>query len=177
MPQATGRVSRIFTKDWQGKTLYSFKIDGNDEYFRTGETQPAFAEGDNISFSYGQTANGANNVQRGSAKVESSAPKPSGGQQPSAGRGPDTRQHLIMYQASTNYAIQMTTAALAAGILPAAGTNKAAKWDTYKGLVHEIRDEIFTEFTDAEARLNKGEPILAKEAVAEEAAETDEDWG
>lgn len=178
MPQGTGTVSKVFDRKWQDKVLYSFKLDGDDQYYRTGENKPACNEGDSISFSYGQTAGGANNVQRGSLTVgTSAAPKPngSGGQQRSAARGPDPRQHMIMYQSATNYAIQMTTAALAAGILPAAGTNKAAKWDTYKGLVCEIRDEVFSDFIAAEERLNKGEPILAKPEV-EEKEPDDNDW-
>ena len=49
-----GTVKALGSRDWNGKTLYSFKVD--DEWYGTGQENPKVDKGDLIEFDY--TSNG-----------------------------------------------------------------------------------------------------------------------
>src|SRR5690606_34007040 len=52
--KVAGKVSRIFANDWNGRNgtfkLYSFKVEGNDKFYRLGEQEPQFRETDYVEF-------------------------------------------------------------------------------------------------------------------------------
>lgn len=50
MKQYQGKLSRTYTKVWNGVTLYSFTLYGVDIYFRTGREPLAIKEGSFIEF-------------------------------------------------------------------------------------------------------------------------------
>ena len=47
---AKGVVARISKKDWEGKTLTSFALKGQDGWYSIGERAPTFTEGSSIEF-------------------------------------------------------------------------------------------------------------------------------
>jgi hypothetical protein len=72
-----GTVWRVTNRDWNGKTLYSIKLDGNDTYYGCGERKPPCSEGQKVVFE-AYEKNGRWNVKHGTVKVtEDAAPGPS----------------------------------------------------------------------------------------------------
>ena len=50
MTSQEGIISGIFEKNWQSITLYSFKLEGSDRFWRLGKDKPWFQIGDQIAF-------------------------------------------------------------------------------------------------------------------------------
>lgn len=46
----TGKLAKKFHRDFQGTKLYSFQIEGQDRWFRTGKEELPHAEGTTITF-------------------------------------------------------------------------------------------------------------------------------
>lgn len=86
-----GVVSEVSKKEWydsrKGRNidLYSFRIDGNNTWFRTGTNQPTFHQGDAISF----TNDDKNNVRLDSVQA-GNAPAPVAGSPAPAAQQPAT---------------------------------------------------------------------------------------
>jgi hypothetical protein len=77
--RVSGKVSRIFANPFEGRngpvTLYSFKVEGNDKFFRLGEHAPQFRETDVVTFESDQKGKATNlEVTRAPAKEETTAP-------------------------------------------------------------------------------------------------------
>lgn len=53
-----GTVSRVSWNEWKGKKLWSFSLEGRDEYFNTGIKKPPVQEGDYIEFQADDSGNG-----------------------------------------------------------------------------------------------------------------------
>jgi hypothetical protein len=53
--KVSGLVDRVFEKPWKDArkgniVLYSFKVKGNDKFYRLGDTKPSFRETDRVEF-------------------------------------------------------------------------------------------------------------------------------
>lgn len=86
-----GVVSEVSTKEWydsrKGRNidLFSFRIEGNNNWFRTGTNRPNFNQGDAISF----TNDDKNNVRLDSVQA-GNAPAPTQNSAPQGGAGSPT---------------------------------------------------------------------------------------
>lgn len=74
--RVSGKVSRLYTKDWNGRDgavkLYSFQVEGNNRYFRLGTTPPSFRETDTVTFEADANGNATNiEVTRGTGEPAS----------------------------------------------------------------------------------------------------------
>lgn len=163
--QMQGTVGWTGSKAWQDKVFYSFKIDGVEDFFRTGTDNPNVTKGDVVSFGYVNKANKQgvinkevqaatiNKVAVASNPAAGATPSPSGttkavGKDDYWGRKEATdevRQKIIAYQASRNASIEMINAALVAGILPLGSGAKDAKFDLYKEMVWKLTQELFAD--------------------------------
>lgn len=80
--QVRGKSSMVFNGKWGDVELWSFQVEGDNRYFRTGKTNPPVSDGDTISFEY-ETKQDKNNVDvdtitKIAAEDVQQAPKPSG---------------------------------------------------------------------------------------------------
>lgn len=85
MSTASGVVSRVYAKEWEGRdgptTLHSFQIKGDNRYFRTGE-KALVREGDTVSFGFDARGNVSDLVHVPSTQTSESRPGPGTGQVP-----------------------------------------------------------------------------------------------
>lgn len=181
MAQAQGIVSKIFDKVvGNGKTIYSFRLEDDKNYYRTGFDKPNFRAGNEVKFEYNETKYGKEVVMASVRAREGQAPtdytgakvEPNkGSYQKKSGNARDqyweekdrydkeVRQPLISYQAATNVAKDLVIAALNGGILPVTG-KKADKYENFMAMVKEVRDEVYADYHTAAARLEAGKPIV-----------------
>lgn len=83
--QAKGVVDRISSKEWPGRNgtvyLYSFQLQGDRNWYRTGSDKPTFQQGDFITFDYnednrgGKTIVAASVVKQAAAVAQAPAPR------------------------------------------------------------------------------------------------------
>lgn len=180
----SGYVTFVNTKDWNGRngpvTLYSFRIEGDDTYWRTGRDDPQLQKGQFAKF----TAEGQNvdvtSIERGDIKVETAAPKKSGGGSASSRNeywenkdkhDKEVVQPRIMYCAARRDAITIATAALNADALKL-GSKAATKVDNFVGAVVKLTAELL----DAQTDYLEGEDVTRVTSAS--ADEVPEDaWG
>lgn len=173
-----GIVRYINEKEWDdrrsGETimLYSFKLDGDDDYYRTGQTKPEFEEGQSIAFE----VDNKNNVDLETVEVLEAevkkAPKATGRPAKSGGFSKnasgsaggrdeywakkeardlekDARYQKVdiprmTFCTSQDAAVSLVTAALQHDCLPKIGTvSKTARLSALLAYVDEITDRFF----------------------------------
>lgn len=199
MAKASGTVSRIYTRDWKGKkgktTLYSFQLENDKRYYRTGEDD-VVSEGQTIRFEYEEEENGqyTNNIVDVSTIEEieeaevKTAPKPSGssgkkyptksGGTTGSGGSRDTYwedkakreievvEPRITVASAQSDAVALVAAALAADVLHFGNANKLAKLP----LILDYVDQVTKRF--ALTRFNAAEFL---ENAADEAGTTEQE--
>lgn len=76
MAKTTGRITEVFNRPWEGRngpiTLYSFKIEGDNKFFRTGEDNLCKVN-DIVEFDYDQKGNVLNLMVTGQATTPTPA--------------------------------------------------------------------------------------------------------
>ena len=163
--KVSGVVGWVGSKDIRGRKYWSFRIDGNDNWFRTGSDKPPLKNGDNVSFAYEETQYG-NQVAIDSIKVSADAPPASGA---SSSGGASSRddywsrkeetdqfvQRMIQFNHCTNAAVSVAKLALDAGILPLGSGSKAGKMDALLAQVSAIRNALYDEVEDFSGALAK----------------------
>ncbi len=186
MPNVTGVVKWVGSKAVRNSTLWSFSIEGNDEFFRCGFTQPKISKGNSVTFEYEVNQYG-NQVKASDIRIIDSTPArasapatPQGG-----GGGKDdywkkkeendvVKDVSIQYMACTNTAISILKLAQDAGVLALGAGAKAGKLDTLLQQVYLIRDELYTQVLDARNKAAKGEAVVGD--TGSEEVLGDEDW-
>lgn len=190
--KAQGIVSYMNSRPAGKGTVHSFRLVNDEAWYNCGFKKPDFQKGDEVRFEY-TVGNYGPDVDMDSIKSRpsqapqshqgGSASKYSGGKKKSYGGGgakddywqkKDERdinitQPLIMYQAATQVAKDISIAALQAGILPTAGTKKADKWESFLDIVREVRGEVFGDYMRAYKDLQDGKSITDDDAEAEPA--------
>jgi len=139
--QVQGTVKDVSSFDFQGTLLYSFTLENDRTYYRTGRDQPTFQQGANISFdaTMGKKP-GSQDVKLHTVQMLEGAPSPSVAQvAPQAtAQGmsrndyfnekdrydKEVRQPAIEFQAARNAAISMVSALVANESMP--GITKTA---------------------------------------------------
>lgn len=169
-----GQVATISCKEWydskRGKNinLYSFKLEDDGTWYRTGTIQPTFDRGDSIKF----TAQGQN-VEKGSIQksdapsgtpAESSGTPPANGSQTvRANKGTDWAakdkyqkevvEPRITFMASRSQAVELVCAAIANDALSFGSTAKGKKLDMMLDYVDQVTDRLFLQGIDADKHL------------------------
>lgn len=167
-----GYVTYVNEKEWSGRngtvTLYSFKIEGDDTYYRTGRKNPNLQRGQFVKFTVDGQDVDMDTVERG--EVKDTVPTKSGG----GGGSRDSYwkdkeaydktvvQPRIAYCAARHDAVALAAAALEASAI-SLGTKKA---DQLPNLV-----EIVTTLT---ADLLSAQDEFLGQEVAKSAEKSDE---
>lgn len=156
-----GLISKVYEREWQDRDtgediiLYSFQIDGEKRYFRTGTNKPGVREGDAISFVADAKSN---NVDvKSIEKIDADdvpTPKKSSGKSYGGGRGGGTAssskywedkakrdqeitEPRISYSAAQRNATTLVAAALEADILSFGQAAKGKKLDMLVDFVEQ----------------------------------------
>ena len=178
-----GTVKALGSRDWNGKTLYSFKVD--DEWYGTGQENPKVDKGDLIEFDF--TTNGKyKNVdiktisvlRKGSEVIRASTKNVAFGAKDDYWKKREERdvitQQVIQLQASRNSAISLAGLLLTnnAVKLPEA---QAKRMDVVVALVKDL-----TGMFEAESLAHRGmaenTPDPKDEEVTEEPSSDDGIW-
>lgn len=183
-----GVVQFANAKEFNGKTLYSFKLQGDTHYNNCGTSDPVLSKGDYISFNGEMNAKGAVNVDVGSITkgeqdgvAKSAIARNTALRKVVAASSKDsywenkeirdvTTQKTIQLQASRNSAIALASAILQAGAV--AGYEKAKpaeKTDIITSLV-DLLTERFQEQSEAHKtgdKVTTSEPEVVVESVTE----------
>ena len=200
MSTVIGKVFKIYQKVWNDpktgddRILYSLKIDGDQEYYGFGTNRPPCQEGDNVEFQWSQRGKYRNGDHKSLKIVGADATPTTPPQQQSAPRAASSgggnsrdaywdnkdkydknvRQRLICYQSATKDAVTLAVAALNNGILPTSGQKKTDKYSSFIAMVNQMRDEIYTSYDVAIAKLEKDQPLVDPTIKSETPAPTHE---
>lgn len=141
--QTKGVVSKLFTKDWNKLTFYSFKLEGDDKYYNTGaKKHPDINPGNMISFEFEKNEKGYLDVNTKTVEriAEAEAVYPNV-KQPEVPKKVDwdAKDRVIQLQACRNTAIAFVTMVLANGALKLP-TKKEEAYDVVLALVNELTD-------------------------------------
>lgn len=195
-----GKVFRVHTKDWQGKNLYSFKLDGggDNDWYRMGEKRHAgvIEEGYVIRVEYSKDKRDNLQVERVKLLEKGEPVKASGGNRGSGGGRPSggganglskdewaEKDLKIQYQSARNAAIEYVQVLISNEIIKLPAKTKA---DERKAVVDGYLDFYTAQFyldTAGKAAVGRADGELAtadtlpagEPATAE--TESDDDWG
>jgi hypothetical protein len=174
-----GFVSEVSSTPWNDRdtgneiTLYSFKIDTANIWFRTGETDTNLSVGDCVKFTANRQKVDLGTLGPAQASEVESAPKPGAqaatpaGAKSSAGGSmsrdgywkekdrydKEVRQPMIAYQSARKDATAIVVAALQQDCL-ALGQKKAAKLELLMGFVEEVTQEYYKKYVEMEESIN-----------------------
>lgn len=178
MPNVSGVVKWVGSKAVRNSTLWSFTIEGNDEFFRCGFTKPKISKGNSVTFEYEVNQYG-NQVKASDIRILEPGPirvvGPPGFPVGVVGlAGKDdywkkkeendvVKDASIQYMACTNTAVSILKLAQDAGVLTLGAGAKANKLDTLLQQVYLIRDELYGQVMEARDKAAKGEDIVEKQ--------------
>jgi hypothetical protein len=168
MPQASGSVGYIGSKVFNGRTFHSFKLDGDDNWYRTGMQAPEFKKGDVLSFPYEINQYG-NQVDLKDVTVmhsadstptettvrgnKSYAKKPSGSSRDeyweNKAKEDIDRQKIISYQAAMNTAVNIVQVAVALDALPISGSTKPKRWESLNAVIQGVAQDLVRSYMAA----------------------------
>lgn len=159
--QFVGTLTKIATREWQGKTLYNLCVradDGTETWIGLGNNKPTVSPMSRVSINASQNQKGywiaaAKDVQH-IKDQPAHAPQPSGGK----GGGFVDRQASIVMQSSFKTATDQVNALLAAGVFkPAANTKdrKEAAMDAYFAFIEKVAVELYAKCTEPEKFLDE----------------------
>jgi len=158
---AQGVVGYVGSKEVKGRTYWSFKLDNDENWYRTGTFQPKCKKGEYVSFEF-ETNQYGNQVDSrtivikeevGAAKqTPSKAAKATSGGLTKDGywenkeAKDESRQNVISYQAAHNTAATICAAAVANDALPLP-SKKSDKFDAFVEAVRVLALELYTDFS------------------------------
>lgn len=177
-----GVVTEVFEKDWTDRdtgkeiVLYSFQIEGEKRYFRTGTNKPNFEDGDAISFvADGKTGN-VDLKSTKQVKAETvAAPKPKSAPSSSSVGGRDSywankeahdrevTEPRISYSAAQKNATALVAAALASDAISFGSTAKGKKLDMLVDFVEQTTIRLAKLQMDAPTILGGKEEVVDDE--------------
>lgn len=173
-------VSRVMSRKFDNKTLYSFFIDNVDGLFRHGEVPLPFDRGARITFEYNETSKGINVLpntvvvhdQESASKTvtvskNANAPAYSTGE----------KDMKISYMSARNAAIEVTKLVVENGML-SLGTKKADQVDNLLAFVDETTMRFFMDLdtiSERVAEVKETNSILAKESAPNDQGDWNDD--
>ena len=199
MPNFNGTVRSCSARSWQKPNsddlpidLWSFQLEGNRQYFRTGTNDPGLRSGDSISFEADDSGNVLPrknpSIKKGAAASATTAGAsatggPSGSAQGGSRedywtkKGAEDKARDKRYQtqdvprmsfsAAQDRAVHLVAAAVSAGAL-SLPTKKGEQYDSLLGYVDRTADKFLMDAMDAPARL---EQLQQDAAVASESVD------
>jgi len=158
---AVGQVAEVSSFNWKGPNgavdLWSFQLDGDSRYFRTGSDKPSISTGDNIRFTFEQKGRNQNvdlsSIEQVAATEVAAAPPPPAATQ-ARGNARDKYWEdkdaydkqvtgpRINFSASQRDAISLVTAALEQDCLSFGNAAKGKKLDMLLEFVDQITDRF-----------------------------------
>lgn len=183
MPEVTGQVQAVSSKVLPSGTYHSFCVD--DEWYRTGRTPTQVQKGYKVRFAFNDTKYGKE-VDVDSLKFKEGEAPPAN----SKGKGGvglskdqywankeakdvDTQQR-ISFQAATNTAIALVTAAITNGYIAFPKSAKTeAKFDAYKEIIMKEAEDLFKIYQEVPE--NAERYCASKDSVAETFPEIEEE--
>lgn len=166
-----GEIQFVNEKEWKGKTLYSFKLQDDKTYYRTGTKKPKGVEkGNVVSFEAEENEDGRSaNVDNDTFKVIGKGS--SGSSCGSSGGGGSTNAD-IQYQSARKDALTLVQLFVAAGALKLPA-KEAAKAEALEALVDKYTALYYVDIgTKAAVARSKGED---EEAPSEDEDEEEEE--
>jgi hypothetical protein len=163
-----GNVAYVNEKNWNGKTLYSFKLKDDQTLYTCGMTKPQMSKGDYVTFEGKETNNGRFEVDVRSINVKKAEVVT-----PQKGyfRDDSKRQETIEWQAARNSAIAAAGVILQAGALKLPA-KEADKYAVITMLISELTHKFFKETKTLGVELE----IPKVDEVKAEAEQMPEDW-
>lgn len=162
MTPRTGIVTKVFEKEWNGKSgpvmLYSFKLENDDMWYRTGNSRPNIAEGQHVKFvTSGQDVD-VNSIEVSESEVATATPAASVASRATTSkdgywaareeRDRKVTQPLIAYQAARRDAVAIVTSALENDVLAFGNTNKGKKLDMLVDFVEEVQTRLLVAYRE-----------------------------
>ena len=190
MSKTRGRVTDVFTKPWNGRrgpiTLHSFKIEGDDKYYRSGEQQVA-ALNDVIEFDYDANGNVKNVVKV--ADATTAPPAQAAVNRQGAARNMTKDQYWeekeqyqrdvveprITWASAQSDAVVLVTSALQHDLLAFGSANKSAKLGLLLSYVDTVTERFAAQRYNAAALLK--EAVESDKAAAAVEAEAGSELG
>jgi len=194
METVTGVVFRVYENEFEKKTLYSVKLDGNDNFYGMGEKrfEKSVQEGNKITIQYEVNGKGKNVVKRvrldGIGDPIESKPKGGkgkgnykGGNKSGGGNGMSKadwadKDKRIQYQAARNSALEFLRLASDEDAIDypkgATKTAKAARMTALEGLVDKYTALYFRDIENFSACERADAEVDAPAAVKEEPKKT-----
>lgn len=166
-----GEIQFVNEKEWKGKTLYSFKLQDDKTYYRTGTKKPKGVEkGNVVSFEAEENEDGRSaNVDNDTFKVVGKGS--SGSSSASSGGGGSTNAD-IQYQSARKDALTLVQLFVSAGALKLPA-KEAAKAEALEALVDKYTALYYVDIgTKAAVARSKGED---EEAPSEDEDEEEEE--
>lgn len=167
-----GEIQFVNEKEWKGKTLYSFKLQDDKTYYRTGTKKPKGVEkGNVVSFEAEENEDGRSaNVDNDTFKVVGKGSSGSSGG--SSGGGGGSNSADIQYQSARKDALTLVQLFVAAAALKLPA-KEAAKAEALEALVDKYTALYYVDIgTKAAVARSKGED---EEAPAEEPDDEDDE--
>lgn len=165
-----GTIAYVNEKNWNGKTLYSFKLANDQTLYTCGTQRPAAAKGDFVTFEGKELANNRFEVDLRSINVRKAEVAVAGRSFP---RFDDSkRQETIEWQAARNSAIAAAGVILQAGALKLPA-KEADKFAVVTMLISELTNKFFKETKTLGVEIETPKAEAEPEKKAEEMPE---DW-
>lgn len=193
MSQGHGVVETIKDRAWTNLVFYSFKLEGDNEWYSIGTTSPTFSEGQTITFQWeidkkGYRAAKPRTIQvsaaSGNPATVASSPSPTstaggGTKQSKDGywEAKDVHQKTVVeprisYAASRHDAVALVSAAIAADAIGFGTTARGKRLGQLIQYVEQVTDEFFLSSMRADAHLKE---LLEEAAEKERAIEVSEE--
>ena len=172
-----GKVAFVNERNWQGKTLHSFKLVDDEALYVCGTVKPRINKGDFVTFEAkpnpkGQMVVDLNSMQAKEAEVVTAGIAGKAAWGGKSGYNDDKRQRTIEWQAARNSAIAAAQVILGNGALKMPA-KESAKYEAVMALISELTKQFFEET----ATLGEKPKQTALPSVEEEATKEEGDGG
>jgi hypothetical protein len=163
----TGQVYRLFDKEFRGKTLWSFRLEGDPVYYRLNENRNAgIVEPTNyIEFDFEPNSDGKSATVKGTPRKVQPAAAPQQALGSSGTVSYAERDASIRYQSARKDAIEFVAQAIAAGavVLPA---KASAKLEALEALVDSYTASFFEDISTGGAITRTNERAYSEQEEA-----------
>lgn len=201
MKTVEGVVFRVYTKDFRGTELYTVKLDGDDNWYRLGETRHADTvdEGYKVKLGYEEDRKGNLNVSKVKllAKgdpIQNTKRSGGGGRPANTGGGKpavdwDAKDLKIQYQSARKDGLEFLKLVVEQEIVKLPPKTKPAeRLAAIEGLLDQYTARFFLDIADQAAVARAAEETEVQETVAkapakkapkaaEESSDDDDDFG
>lgn len=176
-----GRIKFINARDWNGKTLYSIKLEGDEALYMCGTSKPPVSQGDYVTFDFKQNPKGQNIVDGKSIKAKAAevvAAATQGGRESywnDRQKADDGRQKKIEWQAARNSAIAAADVIITSGALKLPA-KESAKYEALLALISDLTRKFYDETNNFDAKPKAAMPTEVAPAEETQGEDESEEW-